>query len=263
MSDMRWTITALKYADRNARVRADSFLFNDHPSAPHGMDYFIWVLQSGDRTILVDTGYDAAEGARRNAPVLRDPVEALAAIGLDAAKLDTVVITHLHYDHAGGLDRYPSARFHVQAAEMAFATGPCMCSPVMRHAYTVDHVCEMLRHVYSGRVVFHDGDGQIAPGVTVHRVGGHSRGMQVVCVATDAGPVCLASDATHYYENFQSGIPFPLVVDVEDMIKGFSTIRRLAGGDDTRVIPGHDPLVTQRFAPLGHSGFAWSLHKPL
>ncbi len=120
----------------------------------------------------------------------------------------------------------------------------------------------MLRHVYSGRVVFHAGDGAVAPGVTVHRVGGHSRGLQVVRVETENGPICLASDATHYYENFQAGKPFPIVVDLQDMLDGFTTIRQLANGDDTRVIPGHDPLVTQRFETTGRSGFAWRLDQP-
>ncbi|MEL6208952.1 MAG: N-acyl homoserine lactonase family protein, partial [Pseudomonadota bacterium] len=68
-----WEVYALKYATRaGGRVRADSFLFDDHASE-HTIDYFLWLLRSGDRTIVVDTGYDAAEGARRDRPILRDP----------------------------------------------------------------------------------------------------------------------------------------------------------------------------------------------
>ena len=259
--DDHWEVYALKYADRNARVRGDSFIFDDHPAAAHGMDYYVWVLASGDRRIVVDTGYDAAEGARRDRPVLRDPAEALAALDLDPGTVEDVIITHLHYDHAGGLSRFPAARFHLQAAEMAFATGPCMCHPVMQMPFTADHVCEMVQNVYSGRVAFHEGSAQVAPGVRVHRTGGHSRGLQVVEVATADGPLCLASDAAHYYENFQAGKPFPIVVDAEDMVRGFDTIRRLAGSDDDRVIPGHDPLVTERFPAHGPSGFVWRLDK--
>ena len=61
MSD--WEVHAIKYADRNARARADSFIFDDNHDAPHAMDYYMWVLRRGDETILVDTGYDAAEAA--------------------------------------------------------------------------------------------------------------------------------------------------------------------------------------------------------
>lgn len=256
-----WHVFALKYAERNTRLRSDSFLFDDHPALPHGMDYFLWVLKNDVETIVVDTGYDQNEGTRRDRPIDRDPAKALEALGIDAGEVDTVIITHLHYDHAGGLERFPKAKFHLQAAEMAYATGPCMCHGTLQAPYTVDHLCQMLRHVFSGRVVFHDGSAQIAPGVRVHRAGGHSRGLQVVEVDTETGPLCLASDAAHYYENFRDRKPFPIVVDLEDMLSGFDLITSLAGGDAGRVIPGHDPIVRDIFPTEGHSGFVWRLDK--
>ncbi|MGB0508035.1 MAG: N-acyl homoserine lactonase family protein [Pikeienuella sp.] len=253
-----WEIYALKYGDRNNRTRSDSFIFDDHPAAPHGIDYFVWLLKSGDQTILVDTGYDEVEAKRRGRPIHRDPVEALTALNVRADQIETVIVTHLHYDHAGGLDRYPAAKFHVQESEMAYATGPCMCHPTLQMPFTVDHVIEMLRHVYSGRVVFHGGDAEIAPGVTVHRTGGHSRGLQAVRVETASGPVCLASDATHFYDNFLNGMPFPIAVDIEDYLDGLKLIRKLAESDD-RVVPGHDPLVCDYYPAFGPSGFVWRL----
>lgn len=257
MSDL-WAVYAVKYADRNARVRGDSFVFDDHPAEPHGMDYFVWLLSNGRRHILVDTGFDQAEATRRNRPIQRDPSRAIEALGVAADQIDTVIITHLHYDHAGGLDRYPAATFHLQVAEMAYATGPCMCHPTLQMPFTADHVCDMVRHVYAGRVQFHDGSAQVAPGVRVHRVGGHSRGLQVVQVDTAHGPLCLASDAAHYYENFLRSKPFPIVADVAEMLDGFGTLLRLAGTHD-RVIPGHDPLVRQYFPQVDNVDFAWRL----
>ncbi|MEO0657257.1 MAG: N-acyl homoserine lactonase family protein [Pseudomonadota bacterium] len=253
-----WRVYALKYAERNNRTRAESFLDDDHPAAPHGMDYFVWVLDNGSQRIIVDTGYDKAEGQRRGRPILRDPAKSLEVLGIEAETVEAVIVTHLHYDHAGGLDRYPAARFHMQAAEMAFATGPFMCDPDLRHPFTADHVCEMVRHVYSGRVEFCEGEAEVAPGVTVHKIGGHSRGLQAVRVMTENGPLCLASDAAHYYENFEQGLLFPIVVDREDMVKGFAQIQELAGSPG-RVIPGHDPLVQERYEAFGSSGFVWRL----
>ncbi|MEL7348608.1 MAG: N-acyl homoserine lactonase family protein [Pseudomonadota bacterium] len=243
-----WEVYALKYATRaGGRVRADSFLFDDHASE-HTIDYFLWLLRSGDRTIVVDTGYDAAEGARRDRPILRDPVVCLRDFGVEAEAVDTVIVTHLHYDHAGALTRFPAARFHLQAAEMAFATGPCMCSGALSHPFTAEHVCDMVRHVFSGRVVFHDGDGHVAPGVEVAAIGGHSRGLQAVRVLTARGWLVLASDASHFYENWAAGKLFPIVVDAEAMIAGFARLPTLAEGP-TMVVPGHDPLV-RRYFPL-------------
>lgn len=257
MSEL-WSVYALKYADRNARTRADSFLDDDHPAAPHGMDYYVWVLDNGQDRIVVDTGYDMAEATRRGRPILRDPAQSLMALDLDPETVSTVIITHLHYDHAGGLDRFPKACFHLQAVEMAFATGPCMCDPELRAPFTADHVCDMVRHVYAGRVIFHHGDGAVAPGVTVHRIGGHSAGLQVVRVMTRSGPLCLASDAAHYYENFEAGRLFPILYDAKAMRAGFSRIVALGGSAD-RVIPGHDPLVRERYPSFGTSGFVWRL----
>jgi glyoxylase-like metal-dependent hydrolase (beta-lactamase superfamily II) len=258
MTEKRWIVHALKYAERNDRIRSDSFIFDDDHASQHPMDYFIWVLQSGEEVIVFDTGYDEVEAKRRGRPILREPAQALKAIGIDAERVTTVIITHLHYDHAGTLSQFPNALFHLQAAEMAYATGPCICQPTLRMPFTADHVCDMVRRVYSGRVVFHEGDGEVAPGVTVHRVGGHSRGLQTVRVKTETGYLCLASDAAHYYENFLERKPFPIVVDLEDMFRGFDIIQALASAPGL-VIPGHDPLVTQRFAADGSSGFVWRL----
>lgn len=245
-----WTVHAVKYADRNARTRRDSFLFDDNHDAPHAMDYFIWVLQRGDETILVDTGYDDEEGARRGRPIALHPIEALAPLGIRPETIQTVIVTHLHYDHAGGLKHFPNARLHMQAAEMAYATGPCMCHDTLKAPFTADHVCEAVKRLYSGRVVFHDGDGEVTDGITVHRIGGHSRGLQAVRVRTESGWLCLASDAAHYYENVMDLKPFPIVVDLQDMLDGFHKLRKLASSDDL-IIPGHDPLVRTRFPQSG------------
>ncbi|TFL17905.1 N-acyl homoserine lactonase family protein [Jannaschia formosa] len=243
---MTWEVFALRYAERNARVRGDSFMMDDDHAAAHPMDYFMWLLRRGARTILVDTGYDAPEAERRGRPILTDPRAALAPFGLAPEAVDTVIVTHLHYDHAGGLHLFPNARLHLQAREMAYATGPCMCHDLLRMPFTGDHVCEAVRRLYQSRVQFHDGDGEVAEGVTVHRIGGHSKGLQAVRVQTQAGWLCLASDAAHFYENFQKARPFPIVADVTEMLDGFARIQALASAPGL-VVPGHDPLVRRLF----------------
>lgn len=245
-----WEVHAVKYADRNARTRKDSFLFDDNHDQPHDMDYFIWVLRQRDEVVLVDTGYDQEEADRRGRPIRQHPAEALAPLGIAPENVSTIIVTHLHYDHAGGLRYFPNATIHIQAAEMAYATGPCMCHGTLKAPFTADHICEAVQRLYSGRVVFHDGEGEVREGITVHHTGGHSRGLQVVRVLTESGWLCLASDASHYYENFLTAKPFPIVVDLEDMLEGFKTIRRLASSDEL-VIPGHDPMVRDLFPCAG------------
>jgi glyoxylase-like metal-dependent hydrolase (beta-lactamase superfamily II) len=159
------------------------------------------------------------------------------------------VLTHLHFDHAGNLGKLPNARFHVQDAEMHYATGRCMCFAAMRHAYSVEDVAELLRKVYAERVSFHDGDAQLMPGVELMLIGGHTRGLQAVRVRTARGWVVLASDASHYYENHEAGRPFPIVQDMEQMLAGQRRLLRMA--DSPRhVVPGHDPEVLRRYPAL-------------
>jgi glyoxylase-like metal-dependent hydrolase (beta-lactamase superfamily II) len=241
-----YEVFALRYAERRERMRRESFIFADAHDGPHPIDYFLWVARSRSHTIVVDTGFGPNEAARRGRTLLRVPSEALRALGLAADTVSDVVITHMHYDHAGRLGDFPVARFHLQEAEMAYVTGPCMCFEELRHPFSAAHVCEMVQNVYSGRVLFCDGDGEIAPNLSVHRIGGHTAGLQCVRVLTRRGWVVLASDAAHFYENVEKRRMFPIVLDAKDMLKGFERLEALADSPD-HVVPGHDPLVRVRY----------------
>lgn len=241
-----YEILALKYATHANRTRFDNFMSADDHAAPQPIDYFVWLIRNAKRTIVVDTGFDHAEAKLRGRVLNLEPHEILKRVGVDVDKVDTVVVSHLHYDHAGTLDKFGNARFHIQEAEMAYATGPCMCEEAMRKPFTADHVCSLVKKVYSGRVQFHDGDGEIAPGVTVHKSAGHSKGLQAVRVETANGPVVLASDAAHLYENLDRRKPFSITVDVEETLRTYTRLEKLAGGR-ARLVPGHDPLVLKRY----------------
>lgn len=250
MAEDAYEVLAVRYATFAGRKRRDNLLRPDgHVDAPYPLDFFVWVIRNGDRTIVVDTGFDEEEAARRNRQVIHAPREALAMAGVDAAAVRDVIVTHMHFDHAGGIGHFPNATFHLQDAEMAFATGRYMTHQHCNHPFGAEVVCGMVRAVFAGRVAFHDGDDEIAPNVTVHRVGGHSAGLQVVRVLTRQGWLVLASDASHLYENIRDDNPFPLICHLGDMHEAFRTMRRLATTPDL-IIPGHDPLVMQRFPAL-------------
>ncbi len=104
------------------------------------MDYFVWAVVGERETWVVDTGFGTLDATARQRRLLRSAAEALATVGVDAGAITDVVLTHLHYDHAGGLEQFPNARFHVQEREMAFATGRHMTSADQSHGFTADHV---------------------------------------------------------------------------------------------------------------------------
>lgn len=258
-----WQVHAIRYATLPSRRRE---LFLDGAPAddgPQDLDYYIWVLQSQDRCIVVDTGCRREVAQRRGRTFLREPHEGLALLGIDVAQVADVIITHLHYDHAGNLARYPNARFHLQEREMQFATGRMMCGgPLFTGAIEQDDVVEMVRTVFAQRVQFVDGAAEIAPGVRVVRLGGHTPGIQAVQVWTERGWLVLISDGAHLYENMASGRPFHIVADVAEMTQGWATARSLAASAD-HVIPGHDPLVATRY-PASREGLDGivALHRP-
>ena len=243
-----YEVFALRYAERTNRTRADNFKASDDHDSPMPIDYFLWVVRNDKRTIVVDTGFGLEEARQRDRKLLQTPQQALARVGVELATVKDVIITHLHYDHAGTLPDFSAARFHLQGSEMAFATGPAMLDGGERWAFSADHVCDMVRLLYDGRVVFHDEDGEIAPGISVHRLPGHTAGLQVVRVPTRRGIVLLASDASHFYENFMTRSAFPICFSETDMLKSFARLEQLADSED-HIIPGHDPLVRALYSP--------------
>jgi glyoxylase-like metal-dependent hydrolase (beta-lactamase superfamily II) len=245
-----YEILALRYAERSQRTRQENFLEPvDAHDAPMPIDFYVWVLRSAQRTIVVDTGFDHAEARKRDRSITRLPGEALAAVGVDAAAVDTVIITHLHYDHAGTLGAFPRASFHIQESEMSFATGRWMLDDAERHAYCADHVAELVHRLFEKRVAFHSEDGEVAPGITVHRMPGHTMGMQAVRVRTARGHVLLASDASHYYEHWVKRVPFAICWSPSDLMSSYERFEQLAESQD-HVIPGHDPLVRTLYPAL-------------
>ena len=181
-------------------------------------------------------------------------------LGVDAKEVKDVIITHMHYDHVGTFHDFPKAQFHLQDEEMAFATGRQMRHTRFRHSIEVENVVGMVRLVFGDRVTFYRGDAELAPGVSLHHIGGHTPGLQCVRVMTKRGWVVLASDATHYYEHIEGDRCFVTVYNVGDTLEGYSILRRLAASP-RHIIPGHDPLVMQRYPAVSKAldGIAVSL----
>lgn len=256
-----YEVLALKYGHLAGRTRADNFLepTDDDHDVPMPLDYFVWVIRNDERTILVDTGFDRVEADRRGRTVDAAPVEVLKKIGIGAEQVEDVVITHMHYDHAGTMGDFPAATFHVQEAEMAYCTGPAMCAHSERHAFTPAHINDMIEMVFNDRVSFVKGDIDIAPGISLHAVPGHTAGMQCVSVNTARGRVVLASDAAHFYENYRDRNPFFICWSMDDMFKSFDKIGDIADSEH-HVVPGHDPQVLKMY-PAMHADLKNIVHR--
>lgn len=247
MSIEPFEVFAIRYAHLGNRHPGENFALADPHEFASDLDYFIWVVRRSDCSFVVDTGFAEEAAIRRGRELLRHPADALRLLDIDAGQVTDVILSHLHYDHAGTLDSFPRARFHVQDREVAYATGRCMCHGPLRSPFDLENVLHMVRSVFAGRAVFHDGDSEIVPGLKLYRVGGHSAGLQILRVWTRRGWVVLASDTAHLYANMEDGRPFPIVFNVADMLEGHKRLHQLAASAN-HIVPGHDPLVMKRYA---------------
>ena len=110
-------VYAVRYATV-ARKSSENFIGGDPHETGARMDYFVWLVRNASHTFVVDTGFNADAARRRKREFLRPPAEGLAMLGVDAARVGEVILTHMHYDHVGNFDLFPNARFHLQDREM-------------------------------------------------------------------------------------------------------------------------------------------------
>ena len=145
--------------------------------------------------------------------------------------VDHVVLTHLHYDHTGTAREFGAARYVLQRSELGYWTGP-WAGRIARErpaGLRGRPGAPAGRRRRAGCASL-DGDDVVVPGLSVHLVGGHTAGMQVVRVRTARGHVVLASDASHFYENIEDDRPFAILHSMTGMYGAFDRIRELADG---------------------------------
>ncbi len=242
-----YEVFAIRYARRDA-LRREHFIGGDPHEAPMPMDYFTWVAKGPAGAFVIDTGFTAEMAKARKREYLRCPIESLKLVGVDPREVRDVVLTHMHYDHVGNFDKFPNARFHLQAREMAYATGKYMRYPSLGHSYHVEDVVGMVRLNFKGRVEMLEGETEIAPGLQLIPAPGHADGLQFAKVYTKRGWVVLASDATHFYENMLTNRPFTTAFHIGEMIDAYRILERHAP-TPRHIVPGHDPYVMTEYEP--------------
>ena len=244
MSDDIHEVFAVRYAEHQ-RKAAENYIGGDPHDVLQPLDYFVWVIRNGKRTFVVDTGFDQPVGASAAARSSRRSARALKRFGIDPDKVENVIISHMHYDHCGNVDLFPRARYHLQDKEMDLLHRPLHVPRAAPLSYEEDYVVvDGAQAVRRPRRLPRRRD-EIAPGITVHHIGGHAKGLQSIRVKTNRGFVVLAADAAHLYPHLDEARIFPTTYNLAEVLEGYETLKRLASS--RHIVPGHDPEVMKLY----------------
>jgi glyoxylase-like metal-dependent hydrolase (beta-lactamase superfamily II) len=201
----------------------------------------MWLIQ-GPTTVIVDTSVPMHRrpsefiGEDFTRAAAQEPANALRDAGVDARDVEMVVLTHLHWDHAGNCDLFPDARVLVQRDELRYAIAPgrffrkSFLSPQSGWG-TPPWSLPTLEAV--------DGEATIAPGLRLIPAPGHTPGSQAVLVDTELGSFCIAGDAISMYRNIEADIPPGFHVDVDVSVDSMDRLRSRAD----HFLPSHDAEV--------------------
>ncbi|MGD0809958.1 MAG: N-acyl homoserine lactonase family protein [Acidimicrobiales bacterium] len=245
-----YEVTIVKYGTRST-TRSEVYL-NFHlyheSDGPLEMDYFFWIVRNRQRTVVVDTGFSPEGGRVRNRALLADVGDLFGHFGVDPSTSPMVVLTHAHYDHAGNLGMFPASEVVMAERELAFWNSRHSQRALFHHSVDDEGLSRLGTIKSEGRMRLFEGTAKIAPGIEVIEVGGHTPGQCVVKVGTSDGTVLLASDAVHYYEEYERDMLFTSVADLVQMYECFDYIRgQLGSGAVQHLVAGHDPGTLSRF----------------
>jgi glyoxylase-like metal-dependent hydrolase (beta-lactamase superfamily II) len=218
------------------------------------LQMMIWLIKGpGGRNILVDTGcyHDKVLKAAAFKSYIK-PSDTIAKLGIKPEDITDVIISHMHWDHADGMDLFPNAKIWIQKDEYAYYTGAAWQPEGKTGGIEPEDVLMLVRLNTEHKVNLVDGDGkEIIDGVTVYTGGRHTFASQYVGVRTASGTVVIASDNIYLYENLQKHLPIAATFDADSNLKAQDRMRQIASRLDL-IVPGHDPEVFIKFPTPGN-----------
>ncbi|WP_144475772.1 N-acyl homoserine lactonase family protein [Cytobacillus oceanisediminis] len=234
-------------------------VYGAHNQGTTYLPFFYNLIQNKDHNILFDIGYrnDSADGQKDWSKLfggsdIEAPAEVLKKVNLTPNEIDTIILSHLHFDHAGNIDQFPKAHFYVQKEELDGWVSSLSLPDKVREwvwlATDIDHINDLMEVAAENRLTLIEEDNfEVAEGVKVHKAKGHTFGTQAVSVETKKGTYALAQDVVYTYENATDYKPLGLGLDNLEQVMSIHKVNELVGGNVDSIIPGHDIAVFDQY----------------
>jgi glyoxylase-like metal-dependent hydrolase (beta-lactamase superfamily II) len=208
----------------------------------------IWLVRGNGRNILVDSGFYREQFFRQwKVAGFVKPSEVLSRLDVKPEEITDVIVTHMHWDHADGMDLFPKARIWLQKDELEYYAGEAWQSRTTHGGIDPEDVLAVVKLNTQGRVTLVNGDAQeIMPGITCYTGGRHTHASQFVTVNSAAGNIVLASDNMYMYENLEKHVPIAATLDPESNLCAQDRMKKLAASPRL-IVPGHDAAVMKNF----------------
>jgi glyoxylase-like metal-dependent hydrolase (beta-lactamase superfamily II) len=241
-----YEIYALKYAGPFSRPASMVHWFQDLDKTIQ-INYYFFVISGSDRVILVDCGCRPKLAEERDLIGYVNPVDALRKINIDADQIKHLIVSHIHFDHVGGIELFPEATIFIQKNEFDF----WIKDPMAKRAPFLQVTDPVVNDYLEGlegdrRLRLVQGDEEILPGIQLLLCPGHTVGLQTVVVNTEKGKAVIGSDSAHTFSSYRTDIPSAIITDMISWIRSYDKIRAEASAIDL-IFPGHDLTLLDNY----------------
>jgi glyoxylase-like metal-dependent hydrolase (beta-lactamase superfamily II) len=252
-STPEYTIEAIRFGTI-PQFRVASLVVGADPSERIDIATIVWLIRGGGRNIVFDTGYHRPTPGfdRFKTTDYVRPHEAIKLAGVGPEQITDVIISHVHWDHMGGIDLFPAATIWIQRDEYDYYMGRSW-QPGESRSADLEDLLTLLKQNAAGKVRLIDGDDrEILPGIRAYTGARHTFASQYLRIAGSPAFV-LASDNCYLYRNLETRSPIAQTFSVNDRASNLAAFDRMVtlAGARERVIPGHDPLQFERYPTNG------------
>jgi glyoxylase-like metal-dependent hydrolase (beta-lactamase superfamily II) len=246
----KYEIYAIRYATIPG-FAVSGLVAGADPSRKLDIAMMVWLVRGGGRNILVDSGFYRDQFFQQwKVSDFAKPSDAVRRAGVVSSDITDVIVTHMHWDHADGMDLFPNAKIWLQKDELEYYAGTARQNRRTHGGIDPDDVLTAVKLNLQGKVGLVDGDAiEILPGISCYTGGKHTYASQFVAVNTANGTVVLASDNLYLWENLERHAPIAQTLDSASNLRAQDRRKELAG-DPRHIVPGHDPAVMKHYKQI-------------